>query len=68
VLGPSGDERGVVQGNANVAGRLPKTLVALLSQEGRQDLADPGLGSWTPSDMLQAIGAVLGRAIPLPGS
>lgn len=68
VLGPSGDERALAQANADVAGKLLKALAKLLSNEGRKDLTDPGLGSWTPAEMLQAIGAVLGRTIPLSGS
>jgi len=68
LVGQSGDERALVQGNAAVAGKLPKALANLLSNEGRKDLTDPGLGSWTPAEMLQAIGAVLGRTIPFSGS
>jgi cytochrome oxidase Cu insertion factor (SCO1/SenC/PrrC family) len=68
VLGASGNERALVQANADVGGKLPEALAKLLSGEGRKDLADPGLGSWTPAEMLQAIGAVLGRDIPISGS
>jgi cytochrome oxidase Cu insertion factor (SCO1/SenC/PrrC family) len=68
VLGASGGEQALVQGNADVGGKLPKALAKLLSAEGQKDLTDPGLGSWTPAEMLQAIGSVLGRTISPSGS
>jgi cytochrome oxidase Cu insertion factor (SCO1/SenC/PrrC family) len=68
VLDTAGNERALVQANADVGGKLPTALATLLSDEGRKDLSDPGVGSWTPAEMLQAIGAVLGQTIPLPGS
>jgi protein SCO1/2 len=64
VLGPSGNERALAEGNANVSGKLPKALEGLLSAEGKSDLYHPGFGSWTPAELLQQIGVVLGRAIP----
>jgi cytochrome oxidase Cu insertion factor (SCO1/SenC/PrrC family) len=66
VLGPTGRERALVQGNANVSGELPAPLAEVLSNEGRRDLSHPGLGSWTPADMLQVIGSMLGRTIAVP--
>jgi protein SCO1/2 len=68
VLDAAGNERALVEGNADVAGKLPKALARLLSDEGQHDLEHPGFGSWTPSDMLQAVGTVLGTRIPQPGS
>jgi protein SCO1/2 len=68
VLNTSGNERALVQANADTSGRLPKALAKLLSEDGRKDLTDPGPGSWTPAEMLQAIAAVLGGAIPIPGA
>jgi protein SCO1/2 len=64
VLNDEGNEAALVEGNANVSGQLPKKLAALLSDEGQSDLTNPGLGSWTPGDLLQTVGAVLGQAIP----
>ena len=65
VLGDAGDERELVVGNADVNGKLPKALTSLLDAQGRQELRNAGLGSWTPSDMLEAVGTVLHRTIPL---
>jgi cytochrome oxidase Cu insertion factor (SCO1/SenC/PrrC family) len=64
VLDSTGKERALVQANANTGGKLPAALAHLLSADGRRDLADPGSESWTPADMLQAVGSVLGRTIP----
>lgn len=66
VLGPEGSVRAVVEANANVGGKLSQPLRSLLDPEGIQDLVDPGLGSWTTGNMLQAIGAIVGRSIPTP--
>jgi protein SCO1 len=68
VFDQNGNERAVTGGNANVNGTLPKALTSLLDAQGEQDLKEPGYGSWTPSDMLQAVGSVLGRTIPLATS
>jgi cytochrome oxidase Cu insertion factor (SCO1/SenC/PrrC family) len=68
VFDQSGNERAVTGGNANVNGALPKSLSSLLDAQGEQDLKSPGYGSWTPSDMLQAVGTVLGRSIPVANS
>lgn len=64
VIGREGNERAVVTGNADVEGKLSKPLADLLDAEGRHDLDHPGVGSWTPQDMLQAVGRVLGQPIP----
>lgn len=68
VLDPSGHEVGVTAGSANVGGRLPAGLRRLLSAQGAQNLRHPGYGSWTPSDVLQFVGGMLGRSIPLATS
>ena len=65
VLGPTGNERALSGAIANVGGVLPKGLASMLDSQGVQNLKDPGFASWTPSDMLQAVSAVLGRNIPL---
>jgi protein SCO1/2 len=64
ILGQDGNERALVDGNANVYGKLSKKLTSLLDAEGQSDLKNAGFGSWTSSDMLQAIGGVLGQSIP----
>jgi cytochrome oxidase Cu insertion factor (SCO1/SenC/PrrC family) len=67
VLDQAGNERAVTGGDADVGGKLPKALAGLLDAQGRQDLhGDAGYGNWTPSDMLQAVGNVLGKAVPIP--
>jgi protein SCO1/2 len=63
ILGASGRERGVVQANADVDVKIPRALASLLDADGRQDLNNPGFGSWTPAEMLQAVGGVLGYSI-----
>jgi protein SCO1/2 len=63
ILGTAGRERALVQANADVNGKIPKALASLLDADGRQDLKHPGFGSWTPTEMLQAIGTILGRSI-----
>lgn len=68
VLDQEGDERAIVTGDANVDGHLPKRLEDLLDRQGRHDLRAPGFGSWTPGELLTAVGAVLGRPIPQAGS
>jgi cytochrome oxidase Cu insertion factor (SCO1/SenC/PrrC family) len=66
VLDQAGNERAVTGGDADVGGKLPKALAGLLDAQGRQDLqGDAGYGNWTPSDMLQAVGNVLGKAVPI---
>jgi protein SCO1/2 len=66
VLDQAGNERAVTGGGADVGGKLPKALAGLLDGQGHQDLqADAQYGNWTPSDMLKAVGAVLGQTIPL---
>lgn len=64
VLGPSGNERALAEGNADIGGKLPSALAGLLSAQGRTDLTHPGLASWTPTELLAQLGSVLGRSIP----
>ena len=64
VLGPDGNERALVTGNANVGKTLPRSLEKLLDQEGRRDLRQPGYASWTPAEMLAAVGSVLHEPVP----
>ncbi|HUY07268.1 MAG TPA: SCO family protein [Acidimicrobiales bacterium] len=68
VLDRAGTERAIAVGNPNVGGRLPERLLTLLDKQGRANLAQPGFGSWTPSDLIDAIGTVLGRSIPISGN
>ena len=68
VFDASGNERYITAGNPNVGGKLPSALHGLLDTIGKQNLAQPGAGSWTPADMVGAIGGVLGQSIPTPGS
>lgn len=73
VLGANGAERAIAGGNADTGGKLPASLRRLLSAQGRVDLTNPSLGgqtpTWTPRELLDAIGSVLGRAVPLaPGA
>jgi cytochrome oxidase Cu insertion factor (SCO1/SenC/PrrC family) len=63
ILDRSGRERALVQSNADVNGKIPKALATLLDADGVQDLEHPGLGSWTPMELLRAIGSVLGHPI-----
>jgi hypothetical protein len=63
VLDQAGNGRAVTAGNANVGGKLSKALGSPLDDQRRQDLANAGYDSWTPSDMLQAVSAVLGQSI-----
>ncbi len=65
VLGPDGNERYVAAGSADVGGHLPARLRRLLDPLGRQDLAHPGYGAWTPAELLSSVGALVGRPIPL---
>jgi protein SCO1 len=61
VLDPSGHERALVQSDADVDGKLPSALASLLDADGREDLKDPGFGSWTPPEMIKALEKVMGR-------
>jgi cytochrome oxidase Cu insertion factor (SCO1/SenC/PrrC family) len=65
VLGTSGSVRALSIGNADVDKNLSKPLSSLLDAEGRHDLTQPGLDSWTPADMLHEVGTLLGHPIPV---
>jgi protein SCO1/2 len=56
-------ERFFAGGMAKV-GSVPARLRHLLDGEGEDNLQHPGGGSWTVSEGLDAIGWVLGRAVP----
>ena len=56
-------ERFVAGGMAKVAG-VPEPLRHLLDKEGEENLRHPGGGSWSVPDGLEAVGWVLGRAVP----
>jgi hypothetical protein len=42
---------------------IPADLRKLLDSQGESDLRNPGGGTWTVSDALNAIGWVLGRPV-----
>jgi protein SCO1/2 len=66
VLDQAGNERAITGGDADVGGKLPNALMGLLDAQGHQDLsADKGYGNWTPADMLQTVGALLDKQIPV---
>ncbi|HZT66555.1 MAG TPA: SCO family protein [Acidimicrobiales bacterium] len=67
VLDASGHERFVTEGLPDVGGRLPDRLRRLLDSQGLANLAHPGQGSWTASDLRQAVAWVLGRPVPAAG-
>lgn len=58
-------ERFVTGAAPNLGGKgLQKSLAVMLDAQGFQNLRDPGRGSWTIADGLQAIGWVAGRTVP----
>ena len=54
-----------IAGGMTTVGRIPANLEKLLDSQGRSDLRNPGGGTWTVSDALNAIGWVLGRTIAM---
>jgi cytochrome oxidase Cu insertion factor (SCO1/SenC/PrrC family) len=52
-----------IAGGMTRIGRIPAKLQKLLDSEGEADLKNPGGGTWTTNDALNAIGWVVGRAI-----
>jgi hypothetical protein len=56
-------ERFLAGGMVKVAS-VPARLRRLLDHEGESNLRDPGGGSWTVSEGLNAITWVLGRSVP----
>lgn len=66
VLDASQHERFLAAGMVKVAS-VPSRLRRLLNNQGIANLQHPGGGSWTIQDGLDAIGWVLGRAVPRAG-
>jgi len=64
IIDATGHERFLTGGMGDLHDQLPSSLAKLLDDDGQHDLADPGGGSWTVSQGLDAIGWVVGRAIP----
>jgi cytochrome oxidase Cu insertion factor (SCO1/SenC/PrrC family) len=52
-----------IAGGMTSIGRIPMNLQRLLDSQGRADLRNPGGGTWTVTDALNAVGWVLGRGI-----
>jgi cytochrome oxidase Cu insertion factor (SCO1/SenC/PrrC family) len=65
VIDQHGVERFFTAAPPNFHGRLVPRLASFLDAEGRHNLADPPSQGWAPASALQAIGAVLHRALPL---
>ncbi len=57
------DERFVAGGMTKI-GQIPANLQKLLDSEGKSNLENPGAGTWTVTDALNAIGWVMGRSVP----
>ena len=53
-----------VAGGMTAIGQIPPSLQKLLDRQGRANLQRPGAGTWTVTDALNAIGWVMGRAVP----
>ncbi|HVX21772.1 MAG TPA: SCO family protein [Acidimicrobiales bacterium] len=64
VIDPSGVERFVTGGAPAFHGTLPAALHRFLSPVGRRHLDHPARPSWTPTDLLDAVGWSMGRALP----
>ncbi len=62
-----GNERIVLVGTADVGRQLPSQLEAMLSDQGRQNLAAPQQ-PWTVEQALDDVGVLLGRPIPTNGN
>ncbi len=56
------DERFIAGGMTSI-GRIPANLEKLLDSQGKADLQNPGGGSWTVTDALNAAGWVVGQPI-----
>jgi len=52
-----------IAGGMTSIGRIPTKLQKLLDSQGRADLRNPGGGTWTVTDALNAIGWTLGQKI-----
>ena len=53
-----------IAGGLTKIGQIPQNLHKLLDRQGRANLLKPGAGTWTVTDALDAIGWMLGRAVP----
>jgi cytochrome oxidase Cu insertion factor (SCO1/SenC/PrrC family) len=62
LIDPQLHERFVAGGMTDIS-RIPADLQKLLDGQGQADLRNPGGGTWTVSDALNAIGWVLGRPV-----
>ena len=65
LLGPDGTERFSTGASPDFSGTLDPKLHGFLSAQGRAHLAHPPKPGWTPSDALDALGWLLGRAVPV---
>jgi cytochrome oxidase Cu insertion factor (SCO1/SenC/PrrC family) len=54
-----------IAGGMTSIGHIPANLQRLLDSQGRADLRNPGGGTWTVTDALNAIGWVLGQRIDI---
>jgi protein SCO1 len=70
MIDPSGKERYVIQGHANVtrSSHVPSRMRSYLSQVGRQHLYRPGGSTWTPRDVLAGVGWLTGHQVMLASS
>jgi cytochrome oxidase Cu insertion factor (SCO1/SenC/PrrC family) len=60
LLGSDLRERFIAGGMTSI-GKIPENLQRLLDTQGKADLRNPGGGTWTVNDAVNAIGWVLGR-------
>jgi protein SCO1/2 len=65
IIDATGHERVLTLGLPNLHGKLSPKLQALLDDLGRHNLAHPGFGAWTVTDLVHAVSFVLGRPIPV---
>jgi cytochrome oxidase Cu insertion factor (SCO1/SenC/PrrC family) len=66
LLDPHLRERFVAGGMTSI-GQIPANLQRLLDSQGRADLRNPGGGTWTVTDALNAISWVLGQRVDIAG-
>jgi protein SCO1 len=65
VIDPSGVERVLNNATPDFHGHLNPKLYRFLSAEGRQNLRHPQEPSWTPANVMAALGLVLHRTLPV---
>lgn len=67
LLDPEGHWRFLITGHAHVAARsaVPGRMRSFLSPAGHRHLDRPDAAAWTPGDVLQAVGWLTGRRIPV---